>query len=264
MFSNWLSLVLVWGRAGLSWLLVLVGGLGGLYFFWSKAQEESFDLWAAFDGIWLATIGGLLGARLGYVVLHPREFGLSIEKILNLWSYPGMWATSGLLVAVYAMYRFALDTKRDAWEVWDFFSILVAWFLGWWWLSRLVVGVAAGTSTTLPWGMIFPNRLELAHPVQLYAGVGYLLLFGYLWWSEPRYRFFFWYRSKKRTARPGFLSAVFLIASSLLQFGLSFVQPVFFLLPGGFELNQVLGFLLFLTGCVLLYLRSGRSFFARS
>lgn len=261
--TGWLSTLFLWSRTGLSWALLTVGAIGALYFFWRKADEEHFDLWSAFDAVFLAVVGGFVGARLGYIVLHPLEFGLAPLKIVNFYSYPGLWPLSGFIVAFYAMYRFARETKLDIWEVWDFFCIMVAWYFSWHWLSRFVVGAAAGASTTLPWGIVFPNRLEPAHPVQLYAAAGFFLIFAYLFWAEPRYRFFFWYRSKKRTAKTGYLFSVSLIAYGLLKFGLSFVQPVFFLLPGGFELNQVLGILIFLSGCVLLYLRSGRSILAK-
>lgn len=257
-----IDLILAWGRTGLGWFLLAVGAVGGLYFFWRKADAEHFDLWSALDAVFLAAIGGVIGARLGYVLLHPLEFGLSLVKMVNVITYPGLWPATGLAVAFYALYRFANQTKLDVWEVWDFLAIAIAWYFGWHWLSRFVVGAAAGTSTNLPWGMLFPNRLEPAHPVQLYAAAAYFALFAYLSWAEPRYRFFFWYRSKKRTAKPGFLFSAFLIGYGLLQFGLSFVQPTFFLLLG-FELNQILGVLIFLSGCGLLYLRSGRSIFAR-
>jgi phosphatidylglycerol:prolipoprotein diacylglycerol transferase len=263
MFANAIDLLITWGRAGLGWVFLGVGALGSLYFFWRKAEVEHYDLGAAFDALLVAALSGVAGARLGYILLHPLEFGASPLKLLNIISYPGLWPATGFLAAFYALYRFANQNKLDWWEVWDFFVIALTWYLGWHWLSRLAVGAAAGTSTGLPWGMMFPNRLEPAHPVQLYAAAAFLILFAYLNWAETRYRFFFWYRSKKRTAKPGFLVSGFLIGWGLLQFALSFVQPTFFLLPGGFELNQVLGFLIFLSGCALLYLRSGRSIFSR-
>ncbi len=263
MFANWWLILVSWGRISFGWLFLVVGIIGALYFFWRKAETEHYDLWAAFDSVFVASLGGIVGARLGYILLHPLEFGVSPLKLINVLAYPGLWPVTGFVVTFYTLYRFATQSKIDWWEVWDFFVIAVTWYLGWHWLSRFAIGAAAGTSTKLPWGMMFPNRLEPAHPVQLYAAAAYLALFAFLSWVETRYRFFFWYRSKKRTAKPGFLFCSFLIAVGIFQFGLSFVQPTFFILPGGFELNQALGVLIFVAGCALLYLRSGRSIFSR-
>lgn len=260
MFSRYLTLALEWARHGFDIGFLLIGILGGLYFFWRKVREEHFDLLASFDSIIFAAIAGALGARAGYVFLHLNEFKDSILSIIQFRSYPGLWAVSGFIAAFYVMYRGANEQKQDSWEMWDFFSLLLSWFFAFYWLSRFAIGAAAGTSTTLPWGVMFPQRVEAAHPVQLYAAFGYFLLFGYLLWAEPRYRFFFWYRSKKRTAKTGFLFSMFMIFSGLIGFLLSFVQYPFFLLFD-LDVNQVVQALIFVAGCVLLFVRSGRSFF---
>ena len=252
-------MILSWLRIGAYWFFIVAAILGGLFFFWKKAREEHFDLWEAIDALILSAVAGVIGARLGYVLLHPGDFGLSLIRFLSFSEYPGLWWFSGLLVAFLVMYRFAQQSRLDVFEVWDFYSILLAWYFGCYWFALLFTGAGAGTSTRLPWGLIFPGRVEPAHPVQLYASVVYFVLFGYLLWVEPRYRFFFWYRSKNRSARTGYLSSAYLLTTGLLAFCLSFVQPSFFLIAG-FDINQILGALIFLVGCGLLYLRSGRSF----
>ena len=151
---------------------------------------------------------------------------------------------------------------REIFEVWDYYTLIVTWFLGWYWLSRLALGAAAVLSISWPVGVLFPQRVEPAHPVQLYAAVVYLFLFRYLWWAEPRYRFFLWYRSKKRTAKTGFLTAVFMIVIGILGVVLGFIQYPF-LMVLDLDINQLFYAVLFLAGCVVLYVRSGQSFFVK-
>lgn len=214
----------------------------------------------SFDAVVVATVLGILSSRLSYILLHLNEFGWNWPAWISLDGYPGLWAWTGLLVAAAYLYRWASNNKLDSWEMWDFLSILASWYFGWYWLSRFFFGAAGGSTTTLPWGVVFPHRVEPAHPVQLYATVIYLLLFAYLWWVEPRYRFFLWYRSKKRTARTGFLFSVFLMGSGLLGFLLGFFQYPFFLI-WDFDLNQIVSLTLFFLGALTLYIRSGRTFF---
>jgi prolipoprotein diacylglyceryltransferase len=238
--------------------LLLIGMMGAWYWFWRKGNEEHFSEWVVSDALLVSALAGIVGARLGYIIFHWSDIGFSLWHWIDIIHYPGLWFTSGLVVALAAISRFALKHKLDVWEVWDFLALAMSWFFGWWWLSRFVVGGGAGLATKLPWGIIFPQRVEPAHPLALYAAPFYFLLWRYLVWAEPRYRFFLWYRSKKRTARTGFLLAIFLIVSSALQFGLGWLQPPF-LVVRHIDVNQVIQGLIFCLGCGLLYVRSGRT-----
>ncbi len=258
--SATLAQALGFGRLSLAWLSVCIAVVGGLYFFWRKAREEHFELMTAFDGILWSAVFGIVSARLGYIFLHFDQFGWDVFRWISLDGYPGLWWILGLVVAFGYLYHWSQKEKQDVWEVWDFYGLFLSWYLGWYWLSRFFFGVAAGRPTDLPWGILFPQRVEPAHPVQLYATVAYVCLFAYLWWVEPKYRFFLWYRSKKRTAKTGYLFSFFVLATGLLGFGLSFVQYPFWLL-WDIDLNQILSVLLFFAGGVILYIRSGRTFF---
>lgn len=250
---------LKWVGAG---LLVILGTLGGLFFFWQKVKEENYELRETFDGLVLSGIAALVVARVTYIVLHLSTFPLHPLAWVNIISYPGLWSFAGLVAAYAVMFRTARRQRREVWELWDFYTVFLSWFLIWWWLSRFLLGAAAGTPTTLPIGILFPQRVEPAHPVQLYAAVFYTLLFRYLWWAEPRYRFFLWYRSKKRTAKPGFITAMFLVFVGAFGVLTSFIQYPF-MMVFDFELNQILSAVMFIAGLVLLYVRSGQSFFKK-
>jgi len=253
---------LPWIPAILSGILILIGVLGAGYFFWKKAREEHYDLWEVFDGLIISGIAAFIASRLSYVFLRGEWAILLPKNFIQIWNYPGLWAPAGLAAAFVFMGWSARKMKREMFEIWDFYSLVLSWFLAWYWLSRLAIGAAAGISTQLPIGVLFPQRVEPAHPIQLYAGVGFLLLFRYLWWAEPRYRFFLWYRSKKRTAKSGFLLSIFLIVTGILGVLIGFVDYPF-LRIFDFDVNQLFYALLFFSGCVLLYVRSGQLFFVK-
>lgn len=257
------SVSLTWLRFGVSWAFWAIGLFVGLYFFWKKTHEEHFDEMLTFDALAIAALWGGIAARLAYVVLQAAQFGFRPLAWVNIFAYPGMWAPAGF-VAFFAVLWWQADRlKQDAWEMWDFASIFLAWFLLWHWLSRFVLGVAAGIPTNLPWGIVFPLRVEPAHPVQLYAAAFFLTGFAFLWWVEPRYRFFLWYRSKKRTAKTGFLFCVFLVVLGLQGLITNFFQYPF-VLVWDIDINQIVSVIVFLAGLVLLYSRSGRTLFFSS
>lgn len=254
------SVSLTWLRWGVSWTCVLIGLFVGLFFFWKKAKDEHFDLVASFDSLGVSAFWGILASRAAFVLMQAGQFQFRPLAWVNAWAFPGMWAPIGMAVFFTVLWRRAEILKQDRWELWDFASILATWYLAWHWLSRFFIGGAAGTPTRLPWGVVFPLRVEPAHPVQLYAAVFYFVGFALLWWLETRYRFFLWYRSKKRTAKTGFLFCVFLIVLGLQGLVTSpFQYP--FLLIWDIDLNQIVSAVVFLAGLVVLYSRSGRTFF---
>lgn len=256
MFESIASTALEWGRQVLAVAVVLTAIVGGLFFFWRKAREEHFEEWIATDALFQASLAMLIGSRLGHLILHWGQVPFSFMSLVNIWSYPGLWLPTGLLAWVLVLMRFAHREKLDTWEVWDFSTLTLTWTLAWLAVAQLLWGSGAGITTTLPWGILFPGRVEPAHPVALYRAVLFFVLFAYLWRVEPRYRFFMWYRSKNRTARTGYLTSVALIGLGLIETLLSFVQyplwPVW-----GVDLQIVVSGLIFFFGCALLYLRSG-------
>lgn len=257
MFNWWWEIP--WLPVIVSAVLLAVAVVGGMFYFWQKIREEHYEIWETFDGLVYSALAALLAARLGYVILHLNSFPLRLGAVLQFWEFPGMWSPAGLLAALLTMAWIAIRQKKDTYELLDFYVIFLSWFLGWYWLSRFAVGTAAGSSTQLPWGLMFPQRVEAAHPVQIYSFIIFSLLFKYLWWAEPRYRFFIWYRSKKRTARSGFLLAVFLISVGLLGVGLGFVRYSSLMFMD-FNLNQLFYAIMFTLGWIILISRSGRTF----
>jgi phosphatidylglycerol:prolipoprotein diacylglycerol transferase len=257
------SVSLTWLRVGVSWVLLAIGLLVGLFFFWKKAREEHFEMYGAVDSLVIASLWAAVAARVSFVLLQASQFQFRPMAWINVLAFPGMWAPAGLVVFFAVLWWRADKIKQDYWELWDFSSILLTWFLLWHWLSRFVLGAAAGIPTQLPWGVVFPLRVEPAHPVQLYAAAFYALGFAVLWWVEPRYRFFLWYRSKKRTAKTGFLFCVFLIVTGLQGIVTSIVQYPFVLI-WDIDLNQIVSVIVFFVGLLLLYSRSGRTLFFAS
>lgn len=222
---------------------------------WKKVREEHYDVDEVFDGFLLSLFIGVVVSRLSFVISHFSEFGLMPLRWLDLMGRPGGYFVVGLVAAGLFFYRFAGNKRWDQFEVLDF--AVTAATLAQFWLSlgSFFDGAGYGIATTLPWGVVFPGVFDKHHPVQLYWGVTYLLLFMYLSWVEYRYRLFGWYRGGKSFAQTGFITAVWCMVIGLAGLAFGFVTPG--LSSFGVRIDLIASVVVVLFGAALLWQRSG-------
>lgn len=246
--------LLLWGRWALLALWVLLLLLVAWFLVWRQAEEERADTWDATDAFFTGLVASLLFGRIGWWFWQGQWSNW--WSFWEFWSKPGLWLFSALLGFAFVGWRWAKRAQIDPWMAWD---ILVS---GWWGVllvtlgAQILTGGGAGLPTGVSWwGFLYAGRQELAHPVAVYQ---LILSLGWLWYLrriEPQYRFLQWYRTRARTARPGFLTASSLIFLGLSEFLLGFVAVPWKTL--GISLQSWTGLLLFIAGCGFLYIRSG-------
>lgn len=152
-----------------------------LVFRWARrssvthSQLESLLVWIG--------IGVVAGARLYYVAQNqPGDYFAHPWRILEVWE-GGLAFFGGLLGAILAAYLYARRKQLLFGEVSDLFApaIPIGGAIG-----RIACGLDGmdyGTSTSLPWGVIYTNPNSYApldfiarHPVQFYELIGDLLI----------------------------------------------------------------------------------------
>ena len=149
--------------------------IGGLLIAWRYCrwlavrppQSVSAD---AFDDFLLwATLGILLGGRLGYVLFYKPGFYLAHpQEILFIWQ-GGMSFHGGLLGMVAAEVMFARRRGLPVLALADIVAAAapVGLFLGR--IANFVNGELFGRPSDVPWAMVFPRGGPLPrHPSQLY------------------------------------------------------------------------------------------------
>lgn len=171
------------------------------------------------DLVFYATMGVILGGRLGYVLFYRPEFYFANPlQILQPW-HGGMSFHGGLigvlLAVLYVSWKHGLNWLR----VHDYVACAapIGLFLGR--LANFVNGGLWGRPTDVPWAVIFPRGGEIPrHPSQLYeAGLEGLLLFAVL-------AYLFWRTSAR--LRPGLLVGTFLLGYGISRFVVEmFRQP---------------------------------------
>lgn len=203
----------------LSYIIGLI--LGWQMAMWLARKPESRITPEQVDGflVW-ATIGVVLGGRLGYVIFYnPGFYWQHPLEILSVWK-GGMSFHGGMLGVILAMVLYA---KRQAISLFGFADIVacvapLGLFFGR--LANFINGELWGrVAPDVPWAMVFPGGgPEPRHPSQLYQAVlEGLVLFVLLnlvrWKSEAG-------------NRPGALAGLFLVGYGCARIiGELFRQP---------------------------------------
>jgi phosphatidylglycerol:prolipoprotein diacylglycerol transferase len=209
------------GPLALRWysLAYLVGiVLGWWYLLKLLAQPDApMARRHADDLVFYATLGVILGGRLGYVLFYkPLEYFHNPIEIVRLWD-GGMSFHGGVIGVSLGICYMAWRHKLDWLRIHDYVACCAPFGL---FLGRLANFVNAelwGAPTALPWGIVFPNAGGVPrHPSQLYEaaleGILLFLILGYMFWkTRARYQ-------------PGRLVGAFILVYGISRFLVEFVR----------------------------------------
>lgn len=208
----------------------------------SEAQVDDFLTWA--------TLGVVLGGRLGYVIFYqPLHFLAEPWQIVMVWQ-GGMAFHGGMLGVVIAAALYCRNQGIPMLGFGDRVAVAAPIGLGLGRVANFINGELWGREApeSLPWAMIFPNAGPVPrHPSQLYqALMEGLILFVVLFALSRR---------EAIRARFGLLTGVFLLGYAIARStGEFFRQPDAFLgfLFAGATMGQLLSLPMAIAGIVLI------------
>jgi phosphatidylglycerol:prolipoprotein diacylglycerol transferase len=214
---------------------------------WSPVAGTPLDV---DDFLTWATLGVVLGGRIGYVLFYQSGLYLSHPAaILEVW-HGGMSFHGGALGVILAIILFALKRRLPMLLFADRVCTVVPIGLGLGRIANFINGELWGrpAPASLPWAMIFPNVDQVPrHPSELYqALLEGLLLFGVMIAAA---------RQPALRARPGLLSGLFLAGYAVARMiGEMFRQPDAFLgfLAFGVTMGQLLSVPMLIAGLGLM------------
>ncbi len=234
----------------LSYIAGLTGGWRYLRWLAAKSQAKFTALQIDDFLVW-ATIGTVLGGRLGYILFYKPSFYLADPlQILQLW-HGGMSFHGGALGVITALILYCRRYKISILEFGDLLCCVVPLGLFFGRVANFINGELWGrvADDSVPWAMVFPSDPSQLprHPSQLYEagleGLALLAILHLLW------------RSEAVRERRGTLAGVFLlgygIARAVVEF---FRQPDDFLgfLWGGATMGQLLSAPLMAAGLIMI------------
>ncbi|MEP3224849.1 MAG: prolipoprotein diacylglyceryl transferase [Parasphingorhabdus sp.] len=236
-------------------LAYLAGILIGYWYLTKLIKEPGAPLARrhADDMIFYATLGIILGGRLGYVFFYKPEILATPLKILQVWN-GGMSLHGGVLGVVLAIWYISKKEKLSFLRICDYIACVIPFGLLFGRLANFVNGELWGRVTDVPWAIIFPMGGEVPrHPSQLYEagleGLLYFVITSLLFWkTEARYH-------------PGKL-----VGTGLLVYGLSRFTVEFFRQPDqglenlswGLTMGQTLTVPMLILGVYLVFTAKGR------
>jgi phosphatidylglycerol---prolipoprotein diacylglyceryl transferase len=178
------------------------------------------------DMVFYATLGIILGGRLGYVLFYkPMDYLADPLSILRLWD-GGMSFHGGVLGVTAGILWMARRNKLDWLRVHDYVACCAPFGIFLVRLANFVNSELWGGQTDVPWAVRFCTQFDPAgnclsvgaarHPSQLYeALLEGVLLFVVLWWM-------FW-RTRARY-QPGKLVGAFLFVYGVSRFLIEFIR----------------------------------------
>ena len=159
------------------------------------AAVDDFLIWA--------TLGVVLGGRLGYVVFYNA--GYYVENSLSIFAVwrGGMSFHGGLLGVMAATMLFCRKWGIELWPFADRVACVAPLGLFFGRLANFINGELFGRVTDVPWAVVFPRGgPDPRHPSQIYEALGEgAILFAVLLWLAGK-------EGPRR--RTGFLTGVFL------------------------------------------------------
>lgn len=172
------------------------------------------------DLVFYATLGIILGGRIGYILFYQPSILLDPIQILRLWD-GGMSFHGGVIGVSLGILWMARKNGLNWLRVHDYVACCVPFGLLFGRIANFINGELWGKPTDVAWAIVFPRTVAggldpARHPSQLYEaaleGVVLLAVLGYMFW-----------RTKAR-CEPGKLVGAFLLGYGLSRFVVEFFR----------------------------------------
>lgn len=197
-------------------LMVASGFLAALWVLQRELPRKGFDEELGSSIITAGMIGGLIGAKL-YFVLFEMPDATWAETFAALFSGSGLTWYGGVVVAAIAIYVMLQKRGVPFLPVADACGMAMAVGYA---IGRIGCQLAGdgdyGVPTDLPWGMAYPDgvvpTLERVHPAPVYETLLGLAIFAILW------------RLRLRITTAGKLFSLYLVLAGTARFGVEIIR----------------------------------------
>jgi len=190
----------------------------GLWLIWKQSPVEHLDPQRMMTLATILMVAGLVGGRLGFVLIHWLDFIDNPLAAINPFheDYPGLSGMNlygGIFMALLAAAIYIRRHRLPGLAIFDLLAPVTALGIGIGRIGCFLTGCCLGKPTDLPWGITFPDGSyadfiygqQSLHPTQLYSSAYGLFLFIVL------------FRLLRRKRFDGQITAVFLIAEPVFR-----------------------------------------------
>lgn len=215
-------------------LMIAIGMISAMFFAEWQAKKRGIDDDVIYNFAIITVIGGILGARLFYILFYNRSFyfthPLDIFKITE----GGLSIHGGLFVAIAAGYIYSNKVRISFFKLADISVIAVALAQG---IGRVGCDVfGKAMVNVMPWGI--SRGGSVLHPAQVYEFILDYILFVVLWKKSERQKY------------EGEIFITYIIGFSVIRGIVEFfrINPV---LWGPFSISHLLSLLFIVLGLII-------------
>uniref|UniRef100_A0A1S2L5A4 Phosphatidylglycerol--prolipoprotein diacylglyceryl transferase n=1 Tax=Anaerobacillus isosaccharinicus TaxID=1532552 RepID=A0A1S2L5A4_9BACI len=158
-------------------MMIAIGVFVGLYYFLKVAKSKGLNEKLLLDGVLLSFIGGVLGARVVYVLVYNSAYYFSNPIEIFFIHKGGLSIHGGLVGGFLVGILYLWKNKLPVWKTLDIAAPFIILAQG---ISRIGCDVFGYPTASDPLWAIRVDGVML-HPVQAYEFTLNYLLFGYLW-----------------------------------------------------------------------------------
>jgi phosphatidylglycerol:prolipoprotein diacylglycerol transferase len=238
-------------------LMLIISVMLGIYYVYRMSKNTKFDFGTLLSIAYILVFGGIIGARLFYVLFHLDEFQGNWLATINpfqsdQFGIAGLNLYGGVIVAVISSFIYLRAKKLPVLSIYDLFAPTIGIGLMFTRVGCFLNGCCFGIPTDLPWGVSFPvdsmpfyvfGSAHL-HPAQIYSSLYGMILFLYLHW-----------RLKRKTFDGQIIGMLFMI-EAVFRYAIEYVRyyeesmhfPILGMEP---TFNHSISIMLFLLGLIL-------------
>ncbi|MBE0625101.1 MAG: prolipoprotein diacylglyceryl transferase [Burkholderiales bacterium] len=230
-------------------IIVALSFFLGLWLSAKEAKRKGLDPNLIQDFAFYALVGGIIGARIYFVVFsNPSYFLQNPWEILAFW-HGGIGIIGALIGGLATALWYCRKYKLSFWNFADTLApgVILAQAAGV--FACLLNGDSYGKAADLAWAITYTDPRSMAplniarHPVEIYEMAAYLLVFLLVWQTRKKYR----------TA--GFVFLTYLAGYGAARFAVEFFRGNPALFAWGIPAAQVFGVALLLLAAAGFYLR---------
>lgn len=192
--------------------LLAIALFAGLYMGRYELKRRNINPDVAYDLILAIAIGGIIGARLFYIIGHFNYYWTHLSEVIQI-QKGGLVFYGGLLLGGAAVLWVIRRQELDMWLIADALAAPIALGTAIGRVGCLLQGCCYGIPTRLPWGIKFFDVPR--HPTQLYELVFDLIIFAIL---------FLYLERKQIFKEKGSLFMSYLLMYSFGRFWLEFLR----------------------------------------
>lgn len=217
-------------------LMIAISMITAMYFVEWQAKKRGIKDDIMFNLAIIVVIGGVVGARLFYILFYNPSFYFSHPMEILKINEGGLSIHGGILVAMVVGYIYSIRVKISFFRLADIFVVAAALAQG---IGRVGCDVFGKVMThIMPWGVNVGGNI--LHPAQVYEFVLDYILFIILW------------REGEDQKYEGQLFVTYIIGFALIRGFVEFfrVNPIIW---GPFSISHLLSLIFIVVGLIIQY-----------